>query len=125
VLFLATETVRLILGAPTKAVKPSNTSRNATQQRLINDPAFISLLHLPRKKFKQALRQHFGKKGKILANGCVLYDQRRKALLTRPQSVAICKGKPSLNGFRQPTRKWTPVTEKQRHEAAINRANGF
>jgi hypothetical protein len=28
-------------------------------------------------------------------------------------------------GFGSPRLRWTPVTEAQRHEAAINRANGF
>lgn len=133
VLFLATETLRLILQRqPERAtVFVSAEARNPTQDRFLNDPKFLELLVLPRKKFKKAIKRFFGHRPKLVCNALVLYDrkssirQRPQAPVEKSQSVNVSRGGASLNGFKQPSRKWSQTSEAERHAAAINRANGW
>ena len=89
VLFLATETIRLITGkmVSTGRIKLPNASkpvavRNRIQQDLLADPAFVRLLNEPtRKAFKRASRRLFAghaKRGRIMANAFALYDRHAR-----------------------------------------------
>ena len=95
VLFLASETIRLILGE--KPVKSSKSppaknvsgARNPHQSMLLSDSAFVRMLRLtPRREFKiqfnKWARNHPNKafrKNRMIANGFTLYDNRKNRKL--------------------------------------------
>lgn len=113
VLFLVTETMRLLLQHTREVVVKKYVSaeaRNPVQDRFLNDLKFLELLMLPRKKFKKAIKRFFGHKPKLVCNALVLYDRKGSILSNqtqnaKSQSVHISRGYESQNGFRQPAKK--------------------
>lgn len=133
VLFLATETVRLILlsekpevrGTP-KADKRG--ARNPIQMKLMQDEEFVKMVrHCNRKQFKKWARAtYYG--GAMNANAFALFQRRSQWLPLighgkRPPKVSVkyTQNSESKCGFSPPRKVWDSRSESERLEAFYNR----
>ncbi len=142
VLFLATETVRLLAPHHTKSPqKDSRVTPKQTQQDLLRNAEFVALLRRTvnnKKEFKRQVRRMFRHvqrkaRNKVLANAFILFDRSLKIQsLNCPkeyehphEKVHIVRNGHSSSGFRPPVRKWSQVSEEDRQRAAYERNSGI